>query len=175
VVGPALSTNNAIVRWDGLNGKLIKNSGVIIDNTNNITGAASVYAGFFAISSGAATTGGLRLPHGAGVHSRNYSGSGNLSLINAIGVGNFIRVGDDNSVTTNIHSSGSVSMVIGGTTRITVSPMEVNITLNEMTLPIPIGTAGRSTFFNYNYGGSCLGIIGSSFRNTLGFTYITTI
>lgn len=175
VVGPASSTNNAIVRWDLTTGKLIKNSGVIISNANSVSGAASVYAGFFAISSGAATTGGLRLPHSAGVYSKNYDGSGNLSLINTIGVGDYIRVGDDKSVTTNIHASASVSTVLGGVTRTTVSSKEINVTLNAMSLPIPVAVSGRCTFFMYNYGGSVLGIIGNNFRNTLGYTYISTM
>lgn len=36
VTGPASSTNNAIVRFDGTTGKLVKNSGVTIDNTDNV-------------------------------------------------------------------------------------------------------------------------------------------
>ena len=38
VVGPVSSTDNAIVRFDTTTGKLIQNSGVIIDDSNNITG-----------------------------------------------------------------------------------------------------------------------------------------
>jgi hypothetical protein len=37
VVGPASSTDNAIARFDLATGKAIKNSGVLIDNSNNIT------------------------------------------------------------------------------------------------------------------------------------------
>jgi len=40
--GPASSTDNAIVRFDGTGGKLGQNSGVIIDDSDNITGAASL-------------------------------------------------------------------------------------------------------------------------------------
>ena len=40
VVGPASATNNAITRFDGTTGKLIKNSGVTIDNNNNIAANA---------------------------------------------------------------------------------------------------------------------------------------
>lgn len=36
VVGPATSTDNAIVRFDGTTGKLIQNSGITIDDTNHI-------------------------------------------------------------------------------------------------------------------------------------------
>jgi hypothetical protein len=37
VVGPASSTDNAIVRFDLTTGKLVQNSGVTIDDSNNLT------------------------------------------------------------------------------------------------------------------------------------------
>lgn len=44
VHGPAsgASTNNAVVRWDGTTGNLIQDSGVIIDDTNNVSGVAAL-------------------------------------------------------------------------------------------------------------------------------------
>jgi len=42
VVGPASSTDNAIARFDLATGKLIQNSGVIIDDSNNVSGLASL-------------------------------------------------------------------------------------------------------------------------------------
>lgn len=51
VVGPASSTDNAIVRFDGTTGKLIQNSGVIISDTDRVAfvagliGTPSVYFG----------------------------------------------------------------------------------------------------------------------------------
>jgi hypothetical protein len=41
VVGPASSTDNAVVRFNLATGKLIQNSGVIIDDTDNISGVLS--------------------------------------------------------------------------------------------------------------------------------------
>lgn len=41
VVGPDESTDNAIVRWDGITGKIIQDSGVIVDDANNVTTEAS--------------------------------------------------------------------------------------------------------------------------------------
>lgn len=41
VVGPASSTDNAVARFNLTTGKLIQNSGVIIDDTNNISGVLS--------------------------------------------------------------------------------------------------------------------------------------
>lgn len=37
VVGPASATDNALVRYDGATGKKIQNSGIIIDDNNNLT------------------------------------------------------------------------------------------------------------------------------------------
>lgn len=45
VVGPASSTDNAITRFDGTTGKLVQNSGVIIDDSNNITGIGTLDVG----------------------------------------------------------------------------------------------------------------------------------
>ena len=42
VVGPASSTDNAVVRFNGTTGKLIQNSGAILDDSNNLTGVASL-------------------------------------------------------------------------------------------------------------------------------------
>jgi hypothetical protein len=36
VTGPASSTDNAIVRWDGTSGGLVQNSGVVIDDSGNV-------------------------------------------------------------------------------------------------------------------------------------------
>ena len=36
VVGPASATDNAIVRYNGTTGKLVQNSGVIIDDSGNV-------------------------------------------------------------------------------------------------------------------------------------------
>lgn len=52
VVGPASATDNALVRFDGTSGKAIQNSGIIIDDSNNITGVTSITA---------SNTGGLRV------------------------------------------------------------------------------------------------------------------
>lgn len=42
VVGPSSSTDNAVARFDGTTGKVIQNSGVIIDDSNNLTGLNSL-------------------------------------------------------------------------------------------------------------------------------------
>lgn len=44
VVGPASATDTAIALFDGTTGKLIKNSGVTIDGSNNVSGVAQLNA-----------------------------------------------------------------------------------------------------------------------------------
>jgi hypothetical protein len=44
VYGPASATDNAMVRFDGTTGKIIKNSGVIVDNSNNMSGVGTFTA-----------------------------------------------------------------------------------------------------------------------------------
>ena len=45
VVGPASATDNAVARFDGTTGKLLQNSGVVIDDSNNVTGVANLDVG----------------------------------------------------------------------------------------------------------------------------------
>lgn len=45
VVGPASSTDNAVARFDLATGKLLQNSGVIIDDSNNISGISTLSSG----------------------------------------------------------------------------------------------------------------------------------
>lgn len=47
VLGPASSTDNAVVRFDGTTGKAVQNSGVTIDDSNNISTAGTITAGSY--------------------------------------------------------------------------------------------------------------------------------
>ena len=42
VVGPGSSTDNAVARWDGTTGTLLADSGVIIDDSNNVSGIVNL-------------------------------------------------------------------------------------------------------------------------------------
>jgi hypothetical protein len=44
VYGPASATDNAVARYDGTTGKIIQNSGVTIDDSNNVVGVAQLNA-----------------------------------------------------------------------------------------------------------------------------------
>lgn len=56
VFGPSSSTDNAVVRFDGTSGNSIQNSGVIIDDSNNISSAT------ISVSSATPSANGLYLP-----------------------------------------------------------------------------------------------------------------
>ena len=58
VVGPVSSTDNAIARYDSTTGKIIQNSGVIIDDSNNITGVNDLTVGGEAVVTGNLTVNG---------------------------------------------------------------------------------------------------------------------
>jgi len=77
ITGPASATDNAVVRFDLTTGKLTKNSGVIIDNSNNITGVNSITAN----SSGSNDTANF-----------NHSGTGDTLQIDHSGSGEGINV-----------------------------------------------------------------------------------
>lgn len=42
VVGPEISTDNAIARFSGTTGKIIKNSGLIINDSNDLSGIRDI-------------------------------------------------------------------------------------------------------------------------------------
>ena len=54
VVGPAASTDNAIARWNGAGGDTLQNSGIIVDDANNVSGIGAL-AGVSATFTGTGT------------------------------------------------------------------------------------------------------------------------
>jgi hypothetical protein len=55
VAGPASSTDNAVARFDSTTGKIIQNSGVVVDDNNNLT-ASNLAPGFATTATAAGTT-----------------------------------------------------------------------------------------------------------------------
>jgi len=54
VVGPGSSTDNALARFDSTTGKLIQNSGAILDDSNNLSGLGTVASAAHTITSASA-------------------------------------------------------------------------------------------------------------------------
>ncbi|MFA5151307.1 MAG: hypothetical protein WC554_01980 [Clostridia bacterium] len=51
ILGPTSSTDNALIKFDGTTGGLIKNTGIILDNSNNLSGLTSFAIGITPIIS----------------------------------------------------------------------------------------------------------------------------
>ena len=49
VVGPSSSTNDAIARFDSTTGKLVQNSGITVDDGNNVVGMNSLSVGLVSL------------------------------------------------------------------------------------------------------------------------------
>ncbi len=49
ITAPGTTTDNAIVRWDGIDGSAVQNSAITIDDSGNITGVGAITAGTVAL------------------------------------------------------------------------------------------------------------------------------
>lgn len=93
VDGPASSTDNAITRFDSTTGKIIQNSGVIIDDSNNISGVGTLDLGTaLAVADGGSgagtfTDGGVIIGNGTSALQATSAGtSGQVLTSNGTGV-----------------------------------------------------------------------------------------
>ena len=102
VVGPGSSTDNAIARYDSTTGKLVQNSGVLIDDSNNvdIPGTLSVGTGHTVSGTLASVTGGSTNTNAADY---GFLGGGELCSI-ASGADHSVIVGGyNNDITSTSH------------------------------------------------------------------------
>lgn len=116
VTSSSLSADNAIARFDSTTGKVIQNSGVIIDDTNNVTGILTLS------TTGLATLNSLAVTNNASAVTLSTSGAATL---NSLGV------------TTNATVSGT----LGVAGQITVNNGNV---AGQFTLPIGRGSPNQA-------------------------------
>ena len=76
VLGPTASTDNAVVRFDGATGKLVQNSGVIVDDSNNVSGLANISTTTGLIQTSTTDTPLILEPNGVGPIQARSSGNG---------------------------------------------------------------------------------------------------
>jgi hypothetical protein len=102
VVGPGVATDNAIVRYNGTDGKLIQNSGVIIDDSDNITTVLGTITGG-TVTGGTLTDGSFSVNSGAVTGATTITASGSIQSNTGI----ILR--DDGILTVTIEAPPSLS------------------------------------------------------------------
>lgn len=81
VGGPASSTDNAIARFNGTEGQVLQNSGITIDDSNNVAGVGTIASG--AITSSAAVSGTSLVSSGAITAAGALTGATTIDIGNA--------------------------------------------------------------------------------------------
>lgn len=171
VIGPASSTDNAIVRFDLTTGKLIQNSGVMISDTNNITTPGDLAVNGGDITSTASTFNLL---------------NSTVTTLNVAGAATSVTLGASTSTTT--IGQSTLGTWPGGTTYAYFSHKDATSTGYALLQASPAGT--KNTWLNAPSGGqirfanndvtigymddnevSLTGKVSTSTTTTLGNTY----
>lgn len=115
VVGPASSTNNAVARYDTTTGKLLQNSGVIISDTNNVTGIVAL-----------TTTGAIQ--------GTNINATGNFRVDGTQVVSNQATAEADASAPTGYtpHASGGVTVTSNAATDLDTTAAALDTLVSEV-------------------------------------------
>jgi hypothetical protein len=149
VVGPAGATDNAVVRFDGVSGLLIKNSDLILDNAGNLTGqnaaGLNLSSGVFSsvvtlqtsAGAGAGSSGSLTLATG------NNTGAGDAGDLLLVGGDSTAANGGDIRLTpgSGVGADGAIVLETAGggaTVSLSVDPTTVSYSLR---LPLAQGAA----------------------------------
>jgi len=124
VTGPATATDNAVARYDATTGELIQNSGVLCDDSNNVTGVAAL------TTSGAVNVGGSLIMTNSGPTTcpGTYNVRGDGSTIMDIDYNN-----DSGGATFTIRANASTTVFTVGET-------------GNTTIAGSLGVTGTSTF-----------------------------
>ena len=149
VVGPASATDNAVARFDGTTGQIVQNSGVTIDDSNNVSGVAQLNAttadltnievtnikakdgtaaGSIADSTGVVTLGSSVLTttdiNGGTIDNTTIGGA-------TPAVGSFTQVNADNlrldgNALTSTNSNGNIDLTPNGTGEVNISKVDID-------------------------------------------------
>jgi hypothetical protein len=119
VDGPSSATNTAIAIFDGTTGKLIKNTGVTIDGSNNVSGVVQLNATTVAATTVTATTGNITTVNATTVDTTNIEvtnikakdGTAAGSIADATGV---VTLASSVLTTTDINGGTIDGVTIGG-------------------------------------------------------------
>lgn len=136
VIGPGLTTNTAIVRWNGTGGTFIEDSGVLIDNSNNITGGtwqgATVGVPYGGTGQTTFTNGQLLIGNTVGntLAKSTLTAGANISITNGNGTITIAATGGSGSVTSIDVSGGTTGLTTSGGPVTTSGTITIAGTLN---------------------------------------------
>lgn len=151
VVGPGSATDNAITRYDGATGKLVQSSGVLIDDSGNITPASNDAS---ALGTSSVSWADLFFASGAVI---NFNAS-NVVLTHSSGVLT-LGTGDLRISTAGTNSASVVT--VGGTQ---------TLTAKSLTTPVLTGTASGTTAGALGYNGGIFSYGDGSNQRTVANT-----
>lgn len=161
VVGPASATDNAVARYDSTTGKLIQNSGVTIDDSDNVSGVATLNANTVSAISGSFASGSMggvtisggevdgvdiaaeetRLANTSGTNTGDQTSvSGNAGTATTLQTGRTIRTNLASTTAVSFNGSanitpgvtGTLPLTRGGTGGTSASAAKTNLALNNV-------------------------------------------
>jgi hypothetical protein len=137
--GPSSATDKAIARFNGTTGNLVQNSGVIIDDTNNVTGVVQLTA-----------TGALKA-------AQDFTSTTTAAALNTTGAGNvFLRPNGAGSATGQLQVASTGAATVNGTLTVTdqiIASVSASEIFRNTSTALHIGktagnlTAAGTTFF----------------------------
>ena len=147
VTGPGSSTATAIARWNGTSGNSLLDSGVTIDASDNVAGAASLSVGAGTV----AAAGSVRVENNVVALAAAKAGGGDLELVKTDGANNVLLGMNTNVANLYLDTAvgGAFYMRTGGVTRLAVGDgtVEFGGTVTTPTILqalIASGTAGKT-------------------------------
>jgi hypothetical protein len=143
--GPASSTDNAVCRFDGTSGALLQNSGVILDDSNNMSGVGTLASGAIT-SSGTLTLSNVSTDITTGTNEAltlNANGTGATVLADAVTAQGTITF---SGVSTDITTGTNESLVVdaNGTGVITIQDDTTFNSPSGVTFNVPTVTFGNA-------------------------------
>lgn len=99
VTGPSTSTDNAIARWDGTDGDLLQDSGVLIDDSNNMSGVGTLDVAQVNWAKGADVASANALTLGTDGNVFDITGTTAITSIGTLGVGTTVLLQFDGILT----------------------------------------------------------------------------
>lgn len=160
VVGPVSSTLNALPRYATTDGAVIKNSGVIIDDSNNVTGINNLtISGAINDSAAVSVASGTTTNIGAAASSNVLiTGTTTITAFDTVGAG----------IVRRIRFNGALLLTYNGTSLILPTLQNIKTAVNDTCFALSLGSGN---WFLYNYQSASGNALPNAVNNQTGTTY----